>query len=150
MATREAVGWLIATCKVYDWHQINYYCPDISYQQEENNVEIKATFNASFTDIFGVTHPEAVCMVSAVYSSASAEYDNSGNQTHNAKSLSYRVRYWHSAEAMAAQAWPQEFLDKGGSNSFSVDGAAEMGDAAVERCKQHFLTSVLTQANAAA
>ncbi|WP_270820508.1 hypothetical protein [Aeromonas sp. Y311-2] len=109
-----------------------------------------ATFNASFTDVFGVEHPNAVCMIATTSSNASADYAVDGSLSHGSKSLSYRVRYWHSAEAKAADAWPQEFLDKNGSNSFYFDGTSDAGSAAVEACQQHFLTTVLTQANAAA
>ncbi|MGL5538786.1 MAG: hypothetical protein ACRDC0_16415 [Aeromonas veronii] len=103
-------------------------------------------FSASFTDVYGVEHPDGVCMVSSVNRAQNSYFDNAGETTSSNDSCSYQIRYWHSEAARAAGARHQEYLNSDGYNSFTLN--CESGDDSVsiiEKCQQDFLQKVLSK-----
>lgn len=107
-------------------------------------------FQASFTDIYGVAHPQAQCMISMVSRTDSAYFDAAGEGAPNTQ-INYQVRYWHTSEAKDGGAESQEYITRDRQNTFSINNNEQVETSAlIETCQQHFLTSVLTQAKAAA
>lgn len=106
-------------------------------------------FTAEFTDIYGVTHSAAQCMISAIYRNDNAIFNEKGERESSNASCSYNVRYWHSADAKSEGARPQEYLSSNSYNTFQIDGDSA-SDATVEACQAHFLNTVLPQGKAAA
>ena len=111
------------------------------------------TFPLSFTDVFGVQHPNAVAMISAVSSQGSVMYGVDGAESAVSGSLSYQVRFWHSEVARVAGAQPQNLTTGSpsiGANGIAIGSMSITGDAAnlpraewAEACRAHFETAVL-------
>ena len=108
-------------------------------------------FTASFTDIYGVEHPEGVCMISSVNRTQNSYFGDGGEATSSSDSCSYQVRYWHSEAARTAGARHQEYLNESGYNTFTVIG--EVGDDSsviIEKCQAHFINVEISKAKAIA
>lgn len=106
-------------------------------------------FQASFTDVFGVEHPAAQCMISSISTSSNLYFDNEGGTTSSQQHCNYQVRYWHSPEARAAGARPQDFMDANLVNTMYIsDSEILSGSDMVSSCKEHFLNSVIARAEA--
>ena len=102
------------------------------------------TFTLSFTDVFGVPHPNAVAMISAVSSQGSVMYGSDGTESAVSGSLSYQVRFWHSEAARASGAQPQLIGPDGQYGMFTQSGDAASLPAAewAAACRAHFETVV--------
>ena len=111
------------------------------------------TFTLSFTDVFGVPHPNAVAMISAVSSQGSVMYGSDGTESAVSGSLSYQVRFWHSEAARVAGAQPQNLTTGGpsiGPTGSMMGSMTLTGEAAnlpraewAEACRAHFETAVV-------
>lgn len=103
-------------------------------------------FQASFTDVFGVEHPAAQCMISNVSTSTNLYFDHEGRSDNSQQYCNYQVRYWHSPETKAAGARAQDFMDANMANTMYINDATVMvGDDVIAACKEHFLKSVNAQ-----
>ena len=101
-------------------------------------------FPLSFSDVFGVPHPAAVAMVSAINMQRSVSIGADGVESVGHSTLTYQVRFWHSEAARASGAQPQLIGPDGQYGMFTLSG-----DAAVrphsewgEACRAHFETVV--------
>lgn len=100
-------------------------------------------FPASFTDIYGVEHAQAQCMIASVSRTDSAYFDAAGEGAPNTQ-INYQVRYWHTNAAKESGAEPQEYITKDRQNTFYVNNnTAVETSALIETCQQDFLQSVL-------
>lgn len=105
------------------------------------------TFAASFTDIYGVKHEAAICMIASVSRNASFTYDEAGSSQSQVDACNYQVRYWHSAEAKASGARHQEYVTKNSMGSFSVQVNGSFDPEEIRaKCQSDFLTNVLAPA----
>lgn len=104
-------------------------------------------FSANFTDVYGVQHPEAQCMISSVSSSNAAYFDHDGESNNQSASCSYQVLYWHSKAAKNEGARPQEFLNASLSSTFYMNSTTEVTmEAVLVKCQEHFLKEEVNQA----
>ena len=101
-------------------------------------------FPLAFSDVFGVPHPAAVAMVSAINMQRSVSIGVDGTESVGHSTLTYQVRFWHSEAARASGAQPQLIGPDGQYGMFTLSG-----DAAVrphsewcEACRAHFETVV--------
>lgn len=103
-------------------------------------------FAASFTDVFGVEHPSAQCMISSVSTSSNLYFDNEGASTSGQQYCNYQVRYWHSPETKAAGARTQDFMNADMATTLYINDAEPVSGAdVIAACKEHFLKSVITK-----
>lgn len=107
-------------------------------------------FPLSFADVFGVSHPNAVAMVSSVTQQASVFVDTEGVSTAGHATLTYQIRFWHSDAARVAGAQPQMLASVGPSSGYPNPAPTQLtGEAALlppsewaEACRAHFETVV--------
>ena len=102
------------------------------------------TFPLSFTDAFGIAHPNAVAMVASVNQQAAINIDSAGVETDGYSALTYQVRFWHSEEVRAAGAQPQMFTHDGMMGVLQLVGEAALLPRAewVDACHAHFETVI--------
>lgn len=100
-------------------------------------------FQATFTDVYGVPHANAQCMIAYFSANNNVYFDDAGESNNQSGTCSYQVRYWHSQEAKDAGARPQEFMDANMANTFyaEVDLNAT-NDELMAKCKQHFIDDI--------
>lgn len=105
-----------------------------------------ALFPLSFSDGFGVPHPAAVAMVSAINMQRSVSIGEDGVESVGHSTLTYQVRFWHSEAARASGAQPQLIGPDGQYGMFTLSGDAASLPAAewAEACRAHFETVVAT------
>ena len=101
-----------------------------------------ALFPLSFSDVFGVPHPAAVAMVSAINMQRSVSIGVHGTESVGHSTLTYQVRFWHSEAARASGAQPQLIGPDGQYGMFTLSGDAASLPAAewAAACRAHFET----------
>ena len=102
------------------------------------------TFPLSFTDAFGIAHPNAVAMIAAVNQQAAINIDTAGAETDGYSALTYQVRFWHSEEVRAAGAQPQMFTHDGMMGVLTVTGEAALLPRTgwLDACRAHFEAAI--------
>ena len=102
-------------------------------------------FPLAFSDVFGVPHPAAVAMVSAVNMQRSVSIGVDGSESVGYSALTYQVRFWHSEAARVAGAQPQSLGPDGQYGMFALSGDAALLPASdwAEACRAHFETVVV-------
>ena len=111
------------------------------------------TFQISFTDIYGVEHPNAVAMIAAVSQQASVSIGEDGTERDGYAALNYQVRFWHT-EALRVAGHPAQPYAANGpymGASGAAGGVLQLvGEAALlpssewcEACRAHFETVVV-------
>lgn len=100
-------------------------------------------FQAAFTDIYGVPHTAAQCMVSYFSANNNVSFDNAGESDNQSGTCSYQVRYWHSQEAKNAGARPQEFMNESMNNTFYAEmDLNATNEELMTKCQEHFLAEI--------
>lgn len=110
-------------------------------------------FPISFTDIYGVDHPDAVAMIASVSQQASISISEDGTENVGYTALNYQVRFWHS-EVLRVAGAPAQFYTTGGpyagASGMPVGVTQLTGEAALlphsewaEACRAHFEAAVL-------
>ncbi|MCD8548388.1 MAG: hypothetical protein LRY38_08240 [Aeromonadaceae bacterium] len=106
-----------------------------------NNPIAQTTFEATFTDAYGVEHPAAVCAIAAISRTESCHFTSdlatAGETTANCY---YSVRYWHNAEALASGAKDLLYSDKEGIGQlqFAFTGDKTLTEL-LSDCQAHFI-----------
>lgn len=120
-------------------------------------MDTEILFPLSFTDIYGVSHPNAIALVSNITSNAGASYEPTGVRTVHNSSLYYQVKFWHNKEAMNAGAEAQfVYPNTHGTSSGNQVPMVVTGDEALvnidlwqKTCRTHFDTKVVPTLNPA-
>ena len=103
-------------------------------------------FQASFTDVFGVQHDQAVCLITSISRNENAAFVDAGEAQSSSSYCNYQVKYWHSVAAKESGARSQEYLNQNGDNTFylELDGADSSLRDLPPLCSEHFKGKVLT------
>lgn len=107
-------------------------------------------FSANFTDVYGVQHTAAQCMISSISFSSNAYFDHSGETNNQSASCSYQVLYWHSQEAKNAGARPQEFMNVNLDSNIYMNAESNANlEETIAKCQAHFLKEEINKSKQA-
>lgn len=100
-------------------------------------------FQATFTDVYGVSHAPAQCMISYFSANNNVNFNDAGESNPKNGTCSYQVRYWHSQEAKESGARAQEFMDMNMNKTFYIEAdLSATNDELLDKCERDFMEGV--------